>query len=128
MKRRLTAIVAAGALLTACHPPHQQPSSEKVQTATEQVHAPVSSETANVKFIDCVGEPTTKPHEVSTDCANPASKVTNIEWSQWSRNAAQGKGTGPDGAPATVKLSAPTQTGESTVYSTVEVNGEVVSG
>lgn len=146
----LALVAAAGLTLSACHPPHQNDSAEKVDTATSQnpdslgVHsseseAHSSHETSSatsttrpstadeVMFINCFGEPSTEPTVVSTDCANPNAQITDVTWQEWTEDGATGRGTAPDGSASEVELSEPTDTGANSVFTVVTVDGTVVA-
>ncbi|AIT60645.1 hypothetical protein [Corynebacterium doosanense] len=149
----LALVAAAGLTLSACHPPHQNDSAEKVDTATSQnpdslgVHssedeANSSHETSSattttttaraaaedeVMFINCFGEPSTEPTAVSTDCTNPAAQITGVTWDEWTEESATGHGTAPNGSTSEIELSEPTDTGTNTVFTVVTVEDVVVA-
>lgn len=134
--RALALVAAAGLTLSACHPPHQQDSTEKVDTATEQNPDSLNpggttTSTAaadSVMFIDCFGEPTTEPTVVSTDCSTPAARITGVTWDEWGEDTATGSGTAPDGSVSEIELSEPVDTGANTVFTVVTVDDVVVAG
>lgn len=148
----LALVAVAGLTLSACHPPHQKDSTEKVDTATSQnpdsigVHSSESKSNSShatstattstssaassqdeVMFIDCFGEPSTEPAVVSTDCSTPTAQITDVTWQEWGQKTATGTGTSPNGATSKIVLSEPTDTGADSVFTVVTVDDVVVA-
>ena len=146
----LTAALAASALaISACSPPHQQDSEEKVDTATSFSAAaaqstPAASSTAAepaaastsaspseananaTQFIDCTRTPTVEPSQVQLNCFGE-NQITALDW-EWETDSATGQGIqiNPDGSTeeATLELSDPVSMDGAKVFSRVSVNGK----
>lgn len=106
---RSTAVVALSAsalVLAACHPPHQQPSDVKIDTASS-VAAPTPAANANdngdaahggndsglPSLNVCGSDLGVRPATVPVDCASDVRELTNIDWLAWDAFAAEGEGT-----------------------------------
>ena len=110
-------VAVAAVTLAGCHPPHQQPSDEKVANAATYTGEPKpgvgekesasasaapSEQAAGNKarqagdkpqFQDCVAAPATEPATVTLNCADGANRVENIKWESWESDEAHGTGT-----------------------------------
>lgn len=112
--------IAAAMALSACHPPHENPSSTKTDNAStftgtapagkahastaattaveggESTEAAESSEEpalaagATPQFINCVSAPATEPTEISLNCIDNSDVLKNISWTDWQADAAYG--------------------------------------
>lgn len=113
----VTGLTAVGALaITACSPALENPSEQKVDTATEFSATPSEAaattatttepgatgtaateadvvEAGAPSFIDCVAAPVQTPDTVSLNCADNSDSLTDIEWDQWGADEATGTGT-----------------------------------
>ncbi|WP_144412250.1 hypothetical protein [Corynebacterium uterequi] len=76
--------------------------------------------------IDCVGAPEHRPTTLSADCSSPTVQLTDIVWDSWDDEQAEGTGT-LQGKEVTVVLSVPVDNGSELVFSTVMIDGQVVS-
>lgn len=110
-------VAVAAVTLAACHPPHEQPSDEKVANAStytgepkpgaesegaseapastekETETAEAAAEDGQPRFQDCVAAPTVEPHVVTLDCADDVNRLEDINWEAWDENGAHGTGT-----------------------------------
>lgn len=131
----VTGVTAAAAIaVTACSPQLENPSDEKVETATEFSYPPggepagptapadattttgattaAAATAANgvvepgaPSFIDCVAPPVQTPETVSLNCADNSDTLTEIDWEQWGTEEASGTGTRETTDPATGETS-----------------------
>lgn len=135
-------IASASVALSACHPPNENPTDKKVQTASE-IAAPTAKVTSTseamadaeqvgyAKFVNCAGSPVTLPSKISTDCSDETKYVKGIEWTEINANKAIGEGTLVDGDETTdgvsVILSVPEETSQGLVFTSVKVNGKQIA-
>ncbi|MGD7001778.1 hypothetical protein [Corynebacterium halotolerans] len=112
----VTGLTAISALaVAACSPALENPSDEKVDTATgfaapsgtAAASTTGASSTATTtaaggtavaeagapSFIDCVAAPAQTPDTVSLDCTNNSDALVEIEWQEWGAEEATGTGT-----------------------------------
>lgn len=150
-------VAAAGAAavtalaLAACVPPNENPSDEKVDTATEYsgpVGTPVEeTPTVNVAavpttgvnatdaevpgFIDCVAAPVEEPSTITLNCADGSDQLVDIEWVEWGEDEATGSGTRQTPAgeeeDVDVLLSVPTTSPQGLVFTQITVDGVLVA-
>ncbi|KAA8720853.1 hypothetical protein [Corynebacterium spheniscorum] len=109
-----TGLLAIG--LSACTPPGEVDSTEKVDTAqsfsaptnaadsTEASSTSTTTSTATTTtseaakselpgYINCVGSPSTEPDAIALSCLNDHDSLKDINWSKWTADEAVGVGT-----------------------------------
>lgn len=111
----VTGMTAVAALaIAACSPALENPSTEKVDTATSFAAATTAAETTGTaeatptedaadttaeaaagdpSFIDCVAAPVQTPNAVSLSCADNSDNLVDIDWEEWGAEEATGTGT-----------------------------------
>ncbi|MBZ8176951.1 hypothetical protein GP475_04230 [Corynebacterium poyangense] len=133
--------------LSACSPPKQQPSDQKIDTVTH-VSAPTTSrststtETTNsanstTVFTTCGGETVIQPKELYLTCADGADRLVDIEWTSWTDTGATGTATRetadrPGAAVqttknVTVEMVNPQQNSHGRAFQQLLVNGEAIN-
>lgn len=136
------AALAAGLALSACSPPNQQDSDQKVDTATEApagqataASSATSSATATTSaaaaelpgYADCQAAPVTEPATLTLDCVRLDDRVTGVQWDEWTAEGATGTGTrGSEKVDVELSEPAANEAG-ATVFTTVTVDGETVT-
>ncbi|AGF71987.1 hypothetical protein [Corynebacterium halotolerans] len=155
-------IAAAGAAavtalaLAACVPPNENPSDEKVNTATEYngpyspgddspeaittgagaptTVSPVDGAATDAEvpgFINCVATPVQEPGTITLDCADASDQLIEIDWEDWGQQQATGTGTRqtPEGEQENVDvvLSTPIVSPQGLVFSEITVDGVPVT-
>ncbi|WKD59561.1 hypothetical protein [Corynebacterium caspium] len=152
----ISTTAALGFGLSACSPPHEQPSEMKVDTATSfRNTAPATTahsshgshsgqsmsstaavaipEASSPAFVNQVGSVVRTPSTIDISYSGDQGMITDIEWSTWTDTTAQGVGTyvGADGAvmekETTVVLSNPATTPDGLVFTSLSLNGERVA-
>lgn len=144
----------AAVTLAACHPPSEQDSDMKTDNASTYTgsyatlsSAATASSTAasassaageptavvaeNTQFIDCVAAPVTEPEVITLNCVTGDVLLTDITWTSWEQDQAEGTGTRVEGRDRTedvaVVLSNPVESSQGVVFGQIEVDGEVVT-
>ena len=129
------ALVTAAAALAACSPPHQQPSTEKVDTVTDApAPAPRHAEGADAaigdnaspRYASCLAEPEVRPSTIQADCTDSDAIVEDIEWAEWTNESATGTGT-LDGEDVEVEVSQPVEVDVGVLFTVLEIDGEPVA-
>lgn len=120
-RKAVAGVAALAAIaLAGCTPPHENPSSEKVDTATTQdpnslkgggtantasatnvteANAVQEQETAEAVvaaapvFNNCGATDLVRPDRLTVDCANEDDFLENIVWEQWGEDIAEGTAT-----------------------------------
>ncbi|MDD7581388.1 hypothetical protein ACEE23_03380 [Corynebacterium sp. 32222D000AT] len=141
--------------LAACHPPHENPSEEKIDnastftdraepsssaaesgagssastTAEPSSAQPTLAAAGAPRHLTCESIAVAEPDSIALDCEDTTDSITNIEWTEWDNDSARGTGTRAGGAnteEVEVVLSRPAESPQGLTFTEITVDGEVV--
>lgn len=112
--------------------PAESEAAESESAAEGASEEPSAAAEDAAQWIDCASIPTTEPESITLDCFDQsADNLTNIEWTSWDGETAEGTATRTTGAVATegveVVLSNPTETPQGPAFTEITVDGELIN-